>query len=166
MTENNNTKDPDTGLTEEEVIAVENSWSMLYRKERRKESGVKLFVRLFTLYPSAIEMFPQFRGSSLEEVGKHPKLPAHAMSVMYALASYVDNLEDAELLVELVKKTSISHIERGVSSREFKWLTEVVPAWLDETLEDECTALMKSSWVKLLNVVVAVMSGEEQNMKS
>ncbi|XP_048742717.2 globin-like [Ostrea edulis] len=166
MTENNNTKDPDTGLKEEEMIAVEDSWSMLYRKEHRKESGVKLFVRLFALYSSAIETFPQFRGSSLEEVGKHPKNPAHAMSVMYALASYVDNLEDAELLVELVKKTSISHIERGVGSREFKWVTEIVPDWLDETLEDECTALMKSSWVKLLNVLVAVMSGEEQNTKA
>jgi hypothetical protein len=65
-------------------------------------------------------MFPQFKGSSVEEVAKHPKLPAHAMSVMYALASYIDNLEDSELLVELVKKTSVSHIGRGVGSREFK----------------------------------------------
>lgn len=45
MTENNNTKDPVTGLTEEEVIAVEDSWSMLYRREHRKENGVKLFMK-------------------------------------------------------------------------------------------------------------------------
>lgn len=45
MTENNNTKDPVTGLTEEEVIAVEDSWSMLYRREHRKENGVKLFIK-------------------------------------------------------------------------------------------------------------------------
>ena len=56
MTENNNTKDPVTGLTEEEVMAVEDSWSMLYRKEHRKENGVKLFIkwvkhlRLHTVY--------------------------------------------------------------------------------------------------------------------
>lgn len=45
MTENNNTKDPVTGLTEEEVIAVKDSWSMLYRREHRKENGVKLFMK-------------------------------------------------------------------------------------------------------------------------
>lgn len=45
MTENNNTKDPVTGLTEEEVIAVEDSWSMLYRREHRKENDVKLFMK-------------------------------------------------------------------------------------------------------------------------
>ncbi|XP_061186391.1 globin-like [Saccostrea echinata] len=166
MTENNNTKDPDTGLTEAEVCAVEDSWSMIYRKEHRKENGVKLFVTLFTLYPSAMDMFPQFKGNSLEKIAQHPKLPAHGMSVMYALASYIDNLHDAELLVELVKKTAISHIGRGVGSREFKWLTEVVPSWLEEVLEGECTPLMKTSWVKLLNIVVAVVIGEEQNMKS
>ena len=45
MTENNNTEDPVTGLTEAEVMAVEDSWSMLYRKEHRKENGVKLFIK-------------------------------------------------------------------------------------------------------------------------
>jgi hypothetical protein len=45
MTENNNTKDSGTGLTEEEVISIEESWSMLYRKERRKGNGINLFVR-------------------------------------------------------------------------------------------------------------------------
>lgn len=162
MTENNNTKDPVTGLTEAEVMAVEDSWSMLYRKEHRKENGVKLFIkwvkyirlhtvyalhiskyyrhlcipisfelflhiifRLYTLYPASIERFPLFRGKTVEEISKHPKLPAHAMSVMYALASYVDNIYDTDLLVELVKKTAVSHIGRGVGSEDFKvshWL--------------------------------------------
>lgn len=166
MTENNNTKDPVTGLTEEEVIAVEDSWSMLYRREHRKENGVKLFMNLYSLHPATIEKFPLFKGKTLEEISKHPKLPAHAMSVMYALASYIDNLHDTDLLVELVKKTAVSHIGRGVGSEYFKLLSDVVPAWMKEVLEEECTPLMLSSWGKLLGIVVAVVSGEEQNMTS
>ena len=43
---------------------------------------------------------------------------------------------------------------------------DVVPAWMKEILEDKCTSLMLSSWGKLLGVIVAVMSGEEQNVAS
>ena len=43
---------------------------------------------------------------------------------------------------------------------------DVVPAWMKEILDDECTSLMLSSWGKLLGVIVAVMSGEEQNEAS
>lgn len=79
-----------------------------------------IIFRLYTLYPASIERFPLFRGKTVEEISKHPKLPAHAMSVMYALASYVDNIYDTDLLVELVKKTAVSHIGRGVGSEDFK----------------------------------------------
>lgn len=75
---------------------------------------------MYSLHPATIEKFPLFKGKTLEEISKHPKLPAHAMSVMYALASYIDNLHDTDLLVELVKKTAVSHIGRGVGSEYFK----------------------------------------------
>lgn len=78
------------------------------------------FYSLYSLHPATIEKFPLFKGKTLEEISKHPKLPAHAMSVMYALASYIDNLHDTDLLVELVKKTAVSHIGRGVGSEYFK----------------------------------------------
>nr|XP_022301769.1 globin-like [Crassostrea virginica]XP_022301770.1 globin-like [Crassostrea virginica] len=166
MTEDNNTKDPVTGLTEAEVKAIEDSWNILYRKEHRKENGFKMIIKLFTVHPASIERFPLFRGKTVEEIAEHPKLPALAMATMYTLASFVDNIHETDLLVELVKKLVVSHIKRGVSSEDFKLMYDVVPAWMKEVLEDECTSLMLSSWGKLLGVVVAVMSDEEQNEAS
>lgn len=45
MIENNNMKDLVIGLMEEEVIVVEDSWSMFYCREYWKENGVKFFMK-------------------------------------------------------------------------------------------------------------------------
>ena len=78
------------------------------------------FFRLFTVHPASIERFPLYRGKTVEEIAKHPKLPALAMATMYTLASFVDNIHETDLLVELVKKLVVSHINRGVGSEDFK----------------------------------------------
>lgn len=51
---------------------------------------------------------------------EHKKLRAHALSVMYALKSFIDNLDDEETLDALVRKNAQNHAERGVGEREVK----------------------------------------------
>lgn len=50
----------------------------------------------------------------------HKKLRAHALSVVYALKSFIDNLDDVETLAELIKKNARNHMERTVTEKEIK----------------------------------------------
>lgn len=83
------------------------------------------YFRLFTLYPEAQYKFEDFRGITIEEVRVHKKLRAHALSVIYALKSLIDSLDDEETLAELIKKNAKNHMERTVTEKEIKVYCDV-----------------------------------------
>ena len=83
------------------------------------------YFRLFTLYPEAQHKFEDFRGITIEEVRVHKKLRAHALSVVYALKSFIDSLDDVETLAELIKKNAKNHMERTVTEKEIKVYCDV-----------------------------------------
>lgn len=76
--------------------------------------------RVFTQYPEAQEKFKDFRGLTIEEVQVHKKLRAHALSVVYALKSFIDNLDDTETMEQLVRKIARSHYERTVTAEQIQ----------------------------------------------
>jgi hypothetical protein len=55
----------------------------------------------------------------------HKKLRAHALSVVYALKSFIDSLGDVETLAELIKKNAKNHMERTVTEKEIKVYCDV-----------------------------------------
>ena len=63
-------------------------------------------------------MFKDFDGLTIEEMRSSKKLGAHALSFMYALKSFMDNLDDSDTLEELVRKNAINHATRGVGPKE------------------------------------------------
>ena len=75
---------------------------------------------MFTLYPESKRKFRDFNGLSIDEIRVHKKLRAHALSVMYALKSFVDNFDDPETLDALIRKNARNHAERGVGEKEVK----------------------------------------------
>ena len=82
--------------------------------------------RLFTMRPDYQDYFEQFRGLSLEEVAKTPKLRAHGSIFMHSLSSIVDNPDDLECAAEIMRKKVQSHWPRGMRREHYvvstRWL--------------------------------------------
>lgn len=161
MSENGCSNCSDNVLSEEEANAIKESFAVIWRD--KKENGINIFVKLFTLYPEAQHKFEDFRGITIEEVRIHKKLRAHALSVVYALKSFIDNLDDVETLAELIKKNARNHMERTVTEKEIKWLVPVVIEVLGDIMGEKMTKLHQSSWTKLFGVITSLWKEEQDS---
>ncbi|XP_076087195.1 uncharacterized protein LOC143057712 isoform X2 [Mytilus galloprovincialis] len=151
-----------TAITEEEANAIRETWTVLW--SNKKENGIALLIKLFTTYPEAQKMFPMFDGLTIEEVRSSKKLRAHALSLMYALKSFLDNLDDSDTLDGLVRKNAINHAKRGVGAKELMWLLPLFLELLDEIMEDSVTELHKKAWTKIYGVLASISREEVNNL--
>lgn len=71
------------------------------------------------MFPAAQTFFP-FKDVPLSKLREDKKFLNHATTVMYGFQTFIDQIEDVECLVDLVKKTADSHIKRGITFEEFK----------------------------------------------
>lgn len=150
------TPDPTTGLTSREKQLIMETWALAADKKCVKENGVEFFIQLFTAYPYMQDYFELFKGKPVSELRTSPKMKAHATSVMYALTSYVENVEDSENLVGLVQKIAISHLGRGIKLKEFENLKIVFLNFVKSLLGPQCTPEIETAWTKLLTAHNAV----------
>ena len=153
--------DPQSALSKEEADAVIESWALLWKD--KKQNGIDLFVKLFTLYPESLEAFHDFKGLPIQEVAVHKKLRGHALSVMYSIKSFIDTLDDLETLDELVRKNARNHAPRGVGEKQFMWLVPVMMELLDDTMKENATEFHKTAWKKLLGVVASITKDEQES---
>jgi len=75
--------------------------------------------RFFEANPSYQKNFKSFKDVPLEDLPRNSKFQAHAINVMYALTSVVDNLDDTGCLVEMLMKLGQNHYRHGISRQEF-----------------------------------------------
>lgn len=76
--------------------------------------------RLFEQHPEYQKLFKAFADVPKDKLPTNGKLLGHATSVMYALNSIVDNLEDPVCLVELLHKVGSSHAPRNITRKHFE----------------------------------------------
>lgn len=76
--------------------------------------------RLLKHHPGAIAKFKEFKDLPLEKIAVHKSVNAHGIPFLYAIQSYVDNVEDLEILSELIRKNARNHIKRGISGADYK----------------------------------------------
>ncbi|KAH9489318.1 hypothetical protein Btru_057582 [Bulinus truncatus] len=150
------TPDPVTGLTKREKELIIQTWAPVGEKGKAKENGLEFFLQLFATYPYMQDYFPLFKGQTQAELRNSSKLKAHATSVMYALTSYVENVEDSENLVGLVQKIAVSHIGRGITVEDFENLKKVFLKFLLSSLGDQNITEIETAWTKLLTAHNAV----------
>jgi hypothetical protein len=86
--------------------------------------------RYFEAYPSHQRHFKAFKDVPLKDLPSNRKFQAHCTSVVYALTSVVDNLEDAGCLVEMLSKLGQNHHRHGISRQEFIVSSNWQPAGL------------------------------------
>ncbi|KAJ9590153.1 hypothetical protein L9F63_016738, partial [Diploptera punctata] len=116
--------DPATGLTPREKNCVRRNWDLV--KADIKQNGIDLLMLFFEDNPSYQNYFKAFKDVPFKELPKNPRFHAHCTSVMYALTSVVDNLDDPECLVEMLSKLGENHQRRGINRQEFINLKSVV----------------------------------------
>ncbi|XP_029823460.1 globin [Ixodes scapularis] len=146
--------DAKTGLTPREKGLVRDTWALV-RKDV-KANAIAIFLTLFQRHPEYQKLFSGFADVPPEALSTNPRLGAHAMSVAYAITSLVDSLDDAECLVELVRKVAVSHTRRPVSVTHFENLTVVIVDTLKERLGGKMSPAAVAAWEKTLRLVVTV----------
>ncbi|KAG8226556.1 hypothetical protein J437_LFUL000639, partial [Ladona fulva] len=109
--------DEATGLTPRQKRAVAVTWDIV--KKDLKGNGVELLHRFFTKHPQYQKNFKAFADVPLDELPNSKKFQAHANSVVYAVTSIVDNLDDPGCLVEMLRKLGQNHGQRHIPEQAF-----------------------------------------------
>ncbi|XP_070533683.1 globin-like [Ptychodera flava] len=148
--------DPNTTLTPNEKKALRDTWSVIYANKR--ENGAAFFLKLFEVHPDYKKLFKNLEGiNDLEELAKHPRLKAHGLRVMASFNSLVENLDDAEVLVQLLVDIGISHAKHKVKEENFNELGGIV-LWLIETKSgNSYSEYAKEAWTKAWGVMKPIM---------
>lgn len=147
--------DPATGLTPREKMAVRRIWDIV--KADIKQNGIDLLVMLFESNPSHQRHFEAFKDVPLKDLPSNRKFQAHCTSVMYALTSVVDNLDDTECLVEMLTKLGQNHHRHGITRQEFIDLKTTVLKLLTKKLGSKFTCEDEAAWNKTLDVAYSVI---------
>ncbi|XP_041349239.1 globin-like [Gigantopelta aegis] len=151
-----------TGMTRRQKNLVKKSWVLM--RSHQKENGVALFVLLFTRYPHQQDYFQLFRCARLEDLEVSPAMRAHGTTVMATIGSFVDNLDDAECLVDLVQKMAKNHLGRGIPITSFEYLRSLFSYFLEERLGEQATPEIKESWDRFLLVMNSLVEMEAQRL--
>ncbi|GAV08189.1 hypothetical protein RvY_17919-2 [Ramazzottius varieornatus] len=85
--------DPTTGLAVKERMLVQRTWKELMQLGR-SNVGIELFHQYFTKYPQYVQHFKAFREVPSEKLKAHPRLKAHATTVVNAMDVIIDSLDD------------------------------------------------------------------------
>ncbi|XP_042426526.1 non-symbiotic hemoglobin-like isoform X2 [Zingiber officinale] len=107
-------------FTEEQEALVVKSW-----KEMKKDAanlGLKFFLRIFEIAPSASGLFSFLRDSDVP-MEKNPKLKAHAMSVFVMTCESAAQLRKSGKVTvreTTLKKLGATHFKYGVVNEHFE----------------------------------------------
>ncbi|XP_017539027.1 cytoglobin-2-like [Pygocentrus nattereri] len=140
-------------LTDGERATIQNTWAKVY--ENKEAAGVAVLMRLFTSFPSAKQFFSQFRHiDDPEEMQASTQLRKHALRVMSALNTLVENVHDGEKTAEVLKVVAKSHaVKHNVEPGYFKILAGVILEVLVEAFPETFGTEAQGAWSKLMAVV-------------
>ena len=93
----------------------------------------------------------------LNELTGNKRLLAHANSVLYAISSLVDNLDDPETLVEMLHKLAANHFKRGITIAMFNNLGVALVGYLKTALPSQMDAAAVTAWTKTYSVMSSVI---------
>ncbi|CAL4141546.1 unnamed protein product [Meganyctiphanes norvegica] len=150
--------DPTTGLTPRDKASIVATWDLV--RPNLKQHGINFFMKLFEEEPDLQQRFASFRDKDLSELRTNKRMAAHATTVMTAIQACVDNLDDVETLVELLKTTGVNHEKRGIPKEDFELLAPVLIDFLGENLGNAWTPQAKAAWTQAMKVINAVITSQ------
>ncbi|XP_006651196.1 non-symbiotic hemoglobin 2-like [Oryza brachyantha] len=148
-------------FSEEQEALVLKSWAIM--KKDSANIGLRFFLKIFEIAPSASQMFSFLRNSDVP-LEKNPKLKTHAMSVFVMTCEAAAQLRKAGKVTvrdTTLKRLGATHFKYGVGDAHF----EVVKFALLDTIEEAVPAdmwspTMKSAWSEAYDHLVAAIKQE------
>ncbi|KAJ0981795.1 hypothetical protein J5N97_010050 [Dioscorea zingiberensis] len=148
------------GFTAEQEALVVKSWDVM--KKDAAALGLKLFLRIFEIAPSARRLFSFLRDSDVA-LDKNPKLKAHAMAVFVMTCESAVQLRKAgEVTVResTLKKLGASHFKHGVVDEHFEVVRFSLLETIKEAVPDIWCPEMKNAWGEAYDQLVAAIKEE------
>ncbi|KAK3023000.1 hypothetical protein RJ639_044994 [Escallonia herrerae] len=149
-----------TAFTEEQEALVVKSWSSM--KKNAGELGLKFFLRIFEIAPSAKNLFSFLKDSDVP-LEQNPKLKPHAVTV------FVMTCESAVQLRKVgkasVKESSLidlgaTHFKYGVADEHFEVTKYALLEIIKEAVPEMWSPEMKNAWGEAYDQLVAAIKKE------
>lgn len=148
---NDSKVDEATGLTERQKKLVQNTWAII--KKDQVASGSAVMLAYFKEYPQYQRYFEAFKDVPLDELQSNKRFQAHCASIIAAVSSVVDSLQDFGLLEANIITLAERHKKRGQTEEQFQNLKEVIRTVLRKALGKQYTTEVSDAWDKTLNVM-------------
>ncbi|KAH0459561.1 hypothetical protein IEQ34_012375 [Dendrobium chrysotoxum] len=153
-------------FSEEEEALVLKSWNAM--KKDVATLGLKFFLRIFEIAPSAAKLFSFLRDSQIP-LEKNPKLKVHAMSVFIMTCEAAAQLRTTGKVTvreTTLKKIGTKHVKYGVLDEHFEVTRFALLETIKEAVPDMWSAEMKTAWTVAYNHLVAAIKEEMNSLPS
>ncbi|XP_039137175.1 hemoglobin-2-like [Dioscorea cayenensis subsp. rotundata] len=154
------------GFTTEQEALVVKSWEVM--KKDAAALGLKLFLRIFEIAPSAQRLFSFLKDSDVP-LHKNPKLKAHAMAVFVMTCESAVQLRKAGKITvreTTLKKLGATHFKYGVVDEHFEVVRFSLLETIKEAVGDIWCPEMKSAWGEAYDQLVAAIKVEMKPLPS
>ncbi|GMN37470.1 hypothetical protein TIFTF001_006836 [Ficus carica] len=147
-------------FTEEQEALVVKSWAAM--KKNAGELGLKFFLKIFEIAPSAKKLFSFLKDSPVPPE-QNPKLKPHAMTVFVMTCESAAQLRKAGKVTvreSNLKRMGATHFKYGVVDEHFEVTKYALLETIKEAVPEMWSPEMKSAWGEAYDQLVAAIKSE------
>ncbi|XP_060196267.1 hemoglobin-2 [Lycium barbarum] len=147
-------------FTEEQEALVVKSWDSM--KKNAGEWGLKFFLKIFEIAPSAKKLFSFLKDSNVP-LEQNPKLKIHAKSVLVMTCEAAVQLRKAGKVVlrdSTLKKMGATHLKYGVVDEHFEVTKYALLETIKEAIPEMWSVDMKNAWGEAYDQLVSAIKTE------
>ncbi|KAL7082690.1 hypothetical protein ACP275_14G116900 [Erythranthe tilingii] len=147
-------------FTEEQEALVTKSWNVM--KRNASELGLKFFLRIFEIAPSAKKLFSFLNDSDIP-LELNPKLKPHAITVFVMTCESAIQLRKAGKVTikdSTLRDLGTTHFKYGVADEHFEVTKYALLETIKEAVPEMWSPEMKSAWADAYDQLVAAIKLE------
>ncbi|KAL9271486.1 Non-symbiotic hemoglobin 1-like protein [Drosera capensis] len=147
-------------FSEQQEALVVKSWDVM--KKNTSELGLKFFLKVFEIAPTAKKLFTFLKDSNAP-LEKNPKLKAHAMTVFVMTcesATQLNKTGKATVGESRLKDLGDTHLKYGVVDEHFDVVRYALLETVKEAVPEMWSLEMKSAWGEAYDQLAAAIKQE------
>nr|POE67766.1 hemoglobin-2 [Quercus suber] len=151
-----------TGFTEEQEALVVKSWTAM--KKNSGELGLKFFLKIFEIAPSAQKLFSFLKDSNVP-LERNPKLKSHSVTVFVMTCESAVQLRKAGKVTvreSTLKKLGGVHFKSGVVDEHYEVTKFALLETIKEAVPEMWSPEMKIAWGEAYDQLVAAIKSESK----
>ncbi|KAM7479255.1 hypothetical protein LguiA_027474 [Lonicera macranthoides] len=146
-----------TAFTEEHEALVVKSWNSM--KKNSGELGLKFFLKIFEIAPSAKKLFTFLKDSDIP-AEQNPKLKPHAVTVFVMTCESAVQLRKAGKVVvkeSTLKELGATHFKYGVVDEHYEVTKFALLETIKEAVPEMWSAEMREAWAEAYDHLAAAI---------